>query len=78
MGEMRNAYKILVGKPEGKKPLRRARHRWQSNIRMDPGEIVWEGVDWIHLAEDRDQWQAFVNIYSSLILTQTILQPEPG
>jgi len=50
MGEMRNAYIILVGKPEGKKPLRRPRCRWEDNIRIDVREIGWEGVDWMHLA----------------------------
>jgi hypothetical protein len=54
MEEMRNAYKMLVRKPEGKRPLRRARHRWYGNIRMDLKEIGWESVDWIHLAQDRD------------------------
>jgi hypothetical protein len=47
MGEVRNAFKILVGKPEGKRPLGRCRHRW---------EVGWEGVDWVHLTPDRDQW----------------------
>jgi hypothetical protein len=61
MGEIRNEYKILVGKPEGKRPLGRPRRRWEDNIRMDLGEIGWEGVDWIHLAQDRDQWRALVN-----------------
>jgi hypothetical protein len=50
MGEMRNAYKILVGRPEGKKPLRRPRHKWEDNIRIDLREIGWDGVGWIHLA----------------------------
>jgi len=54
MGEMRNAYKILVGKPEGKRPLGRHRHRWEDNIRMGLREIGSEGVDWIHLAQDGD------------------------
>jgi hypothetical protein len=58
---MRNAYSILVGKPEGKRPLRRCRHRWEDNIIMYLGEIRWESVDWIHLAEDRDQWLVLVN-----------------
>jgi hypothetical protein len=61
MGEMRNAYKIVVGKPEVKRPLGRRRCRWDYNIRMYIWEIGWEGVDWIHLAQDRDQWRAFVN-----------------
>jgi hypothetical protein len=52
---MRNAYKILVGKPEGKTSLGIPRHRWEDNIRMDLREIRWEGVDWIHLAQDTGQ-----------------------
>jgi hypothetical protein len=51
----------LVGKPEGKRPLGRSRRRWEDNIRMDLREIGWEGVDWKHLAQDRDQWRAVVN-----------------
>jgi hypothetical protein len=54
MGQMRNILKILVGKPEGNRPLGRPRRRWEDNIRMDVREIVWEGVDWIHLAQDMD------------------------
>jgi hypothetical protein len=54
MGQMRNAYKILVGKPEGKRPLGRSRCRWENNTRPDLGEIGWEGVVWIHVAQDRD------------------------
>jgi hypothetical protein len=50
MGEMRNAHNILVGKPQGKRPLRRARRRWEDNITMDLREICCEGVDWMHLA----------------------------
>jgi hypothetical protein len=61
MGEMRNAYNILVGKSEGKRPLTRPRCRWEDNIRMYLRKIGWEGVDWMHLAQDRDQWQALVN-----------------
>jgi hypothetical protein len=57
MGEMRNTYKILFGKPEGKRSLRTLRRRWDDNIRKDLREIGWEGVDWIHLAQDRDQWR---------------------
>jgi hypothetical protein len=59
--KMRNEYKILVGKPKRNKPLKRPRRRWEDNIRMDLTEIGWEGVDWIHLAQDRDQWRVIVN-----------------
>jgi hypothetical protein len=52
MREMRNAYKILVRKPEGKRPFRRPRHKWEDNIRMDLRERGWKVVDWIHLPQD--------------------------
>jgi hypothetical protein len=61
MGETRNAYRLLVGKPEGKIPLGRPRHRWVDNIRMDLGEVGWGDVDWIGLAQDRNRWRALVN-----------------
>jgi hypothetical protein len=61
MGETRNAYRILVGKPEGKRPLGRPRRRWVDNIKMDLTEIGWDGRDWIELAQDRNQWRALVN-----------------
>jgi hypothetical protein len=60
MGEKRNAYILLVGKPEGKRPLRRPRCRWVDNIRMDLGEVGWSDVDWIDLAKDRNRWRALV------------------
>jgi hypothetical protein len=66
MGEMRNAYNTLVGKPEGKKPLGRPRRRWEDNIRMDLREVGWEGVDWMHLAQGRDQWRAVVDTVMKL------------
>jgi hypothetical protein len=66
MGKMRNAYKILVRKPEGKRPLRRPGHRWEDNIGMDLREIGWEGVDWMNLALDRDQRQPLVNMVKNL------------
>jgi hypothetical protein len=62
MGEKRNAYSVVVGKSEGKRPLGRPRHRWVDNIKMDLREIGWGGMDWIGLAQDRDQWRALVNI----------------
>jgi hypothetical protein len=64
--EKRNAYRILVGKPEGKRPLGRLRRRWVDNIKMDLREIGWGGVDWIDLAQDRDQWSALVNTVMNL------------
>ncbi|PNF35180.1 Dehydrogenase/reductase SDR family protein 7-like [Cryptotermes secundus] len=60
MGETRNFYRILVGKPEGKRPQGRPRHRWVDNIRMDLRVIGWDVVDWIDLTRDRDQWRALV------------------
>jgi hypothetical protein len=66
MGANRNAYRILVGNPEGKRPLRRPRRRWVDNINMDLREIGWDGMDWIDLAQDRDQWRALVNAVMNL------------
>jgi hypothetical protein len=60
-GEKRDAYRLLVGKPEGKRPLRKQRRRWADNIRMDLVEVGWGDVDWIRLAQDRDRWRALVN-----------------
>jgi hypothetical protein len=57
MGDMMNAYRILVGKPEGKRPLGRPSRRWVDNIKMDLREIGWDGMDWIDLAQGRDQWE---------------------
>jgi hypothetical protein len=65
MSDMSNAYKILVGKSEGKRPLGRHRHRWPHDIRMDLREIGWEVVDWVYLAQDRDQWWGLVNTLMS-------------
>jgi hypothetical protein len=61
MGEKRNAYGLLVGKPEGRKPLGRPRRRWLDNIRMNLVEVGWGDVDWIGLAQDRDRRRALVN-----------------
>jgi hypothetical protein len=66
MGEDRKVYKVLVGKPEGKRPLGRPRCRWEYGIRMDLREIGWGSVDWIQLAQDRDWWQALVNTVMNL------------
>jgi hypothetical protein len=61
MAENRNEYRILVGNPEGKRPLGRSRRRWVNNIKMDLRAIGWDGMDWIYLAQNRDQWKALVN-----------------
>jgi hypothetical protein len=66
MGETRNAYRILVGKPEGKRPLGRPRRMWVDNIKMNLGEIGWGGMDWVDLAQDNDQWRALVNTVMNL------------
>jgi hypothetical protein len=66
MGEKRNPYRILVGRPEGKRSLGRGRHRWVDNIKIDLREIGWDGMDWIDLAQDRDQWRAPVNTIMNL------------
>jgi hypothetical protein len=66
MGEKRNPYRILVAKPEGKRPLGRQRHRWVNNIKMDLREIGWDGLDWTDMAQNRDQWRALVNMVLNL------------
>jgi hypothetical protein len=71
MGEGRKVYKVLVGKPEGKRPLRRPRHRREDGIKMYLRGVGW-GVEWIHLAQDRDHWQAVVNAVMNL----RVLAPE--
>jgi hypothetical protein len=60
MGERRGAYRVLVGKPERRRPLGRPRRRWEDNIKMDLREVGWAGMDWINLAQDRDRWRALV------------------
>jgi hypothetical protein len=66
MGEMRNAYKIFVRNPEGKRPLVRPRHRWEGNIEIYLTKIWWEVVVRIHLTQDRDQWWCFVKAVMNL------------
>jgi hypothetical protein len=61
MGEKRNAFRLLVGKPERNRPLGRPRSGWMDNIRMDLGEVGWGDVSWISLAKDRNKWRAVVN-----------------
>jgi len=61
MGEGRGVHRILVGKPEEKRPLGRPRRRWEDNIKMDLQEVGCGGMDWIGLAQDRDRWRALVN-----------------
>jgi hypothetical protein len=66
MGEERGVYRVLVGKPEGNRPLGRPRRRWEDNIRMDLQEVGGGGMDWIGLAQDRDRWRALVNAVMNL------------
>jgi hypothetical protein len=60
-GGKRNVYRLLVGKPEGRRPMGRPRRRWVDNVRMELVEVGWGDVDWIGLAQDRDRWRALVN-----------------
>jgi hypothetical protein len=66
MGEERGVYRVLVGRPEGKRPLGRPRRRWEDNIKMDVREIGIDGANWIQLAQDRVKWRAFVNTVMNL------------
>jgi hypothetical protein len=66
MGEERKVYRVLVGKPEGKRPLGRPRRRWEDGIRMDLREVGLGGVDWIRLSQDRDRLRAVVSAVMSL------------
>jgi hypothetical protein len=61
IGEGRGAYRIFVGRPEGRRPI-----RWEDNIKMDLQEVRWEGVDWIYMAQDRDRWRALVHAVMNL------------
>jgi hypothetical protein len=65
-GDKRTAYRILVGKPGGKRPLGRPRRRWVDNIKMNLRDIGWDGMNWIDLAQDRDRWRALVNTVMNL------------
>jgi hypothetical protein len=66
MGEKKGVYRILVGKPEGKRPLGRHRRRWEDSIKMDIQEGEYGFMDWTELAQDRDKWRIFVNAVMNL------------
>jgi hypothetical protein len=70
MGEGRGVYRVLVGRPGGKRPLGRPRCRWKDNIKTDIGEIGIDGANWIRLAQDRVQWRVFVNTVMNLWVPQ--------
>ncbi|KAJ4440160.1 hypothetical protein ANN_08298 [Periplaneta americana] len=70
MDESRNAYRVLVGRPEGKRPLGRPRRRWEDNIKMDLREVGYDGRDWINLAQGRDQWRAYTSGSQGVLITQ--------
>jgi hypothetical protein len=66
VGEKRNAYRISVGKSEGKRPLGRPRCRWVDNIKMNLRELGWDGMDWTDLAQDKDQWKVLMDTVMNL------------
>ena len=68
MGESRGVYRVLMGKPEGKRPFRRPRPRWEDNIKMDLQEMGCEIMDWIDLAQYRDRWRPLVNAVMNLLV----------
>ena len=70
MGERRGVYRVLMGKPEGKRRLGRSRRRWEDNIKMDLQEVGYGDVDWIELAQDRDKWRELVNAVMNLRVPQ--------
>jgi hypothetical protein len=70
MGEGRGAYRVLVGRSEGRRPLGRPRLRWEDNIKMDFQEVGWGGMDWIDMAQDRDRWRAVVSAVMNLRVPQ--------
>ena len=69
MGERRGVNSVLVGKPEGKRPIGRPRDRWEDNIKMDIQEVGCGGTDWIELTQGRDRWWALVNVVMNLLVT---------
>ena len=69
MGKTRVVHRVLVGKPEGKRPLGRPRRRWEDNIKMYLREVVCGGMEWIELAQDRNKWRALVNVVMNLRVT---------
>ena len=70
MGVGRGVYRVVVGKPEGKRPLGRPRRRWEDNIKMDLQEVGWGCEDWMELAEDRNRWRAVVSTVMNLEVTK--------
>jgi hypothetical protein len=73
MGEKRNSYRLLTGKPEGERPLERPRRGWVDSIKIDLGKIEWGGEDWIGLAQDRDKWKALVNAVMNLRVASRVV-----
>jgi hypothetical protein len=76
--EKRNAYMLLVGKSEGKRPVGRPRRKWMDNIRMDRGEVGWGDVDWIGLAQDRNKWRDLVNSILNLRVPNNVRKLSSG
>jgi len=72
MGERRDIHRVLVVKPEGKRPLGRPRHRWEDNIKMDLQAVGCGGMDWIELVQDRDRWCVLVNVVMNLWVPQNV------
>jgi len=66
IGDSRSIFRVLVGKPEGKRPLGKPRRRWEDNKKMDFQEVGYSGMDWIELAQDRERWRALVNVIMNL------------